>query len=268
MIPDPSVMRAIRAFDAAAPSYLIISAGLAAWAAADPSKIPVHAGDRIYLGDQDAVDDGVYRSLAALTTVTAMASCHQQKKTFFSQADPALSLVDNMLLMMGYTDRLGNVDQTFSTAINKLWILFADHEMTNSTAAFLHASSSLSDPISSAVTGISACAGPLHAGAIDLAYKRFAEIRATEGGVKSHIEDVKAKKFRLMGVGHRVYRTIDPRVGHLREMMSKLSDKVDGNPLLEVATEIENAVFNDDYFTSRKLSINADLYGSFVYAAL
>jgi citrate synthase len=268
MIPDPSVMRAVRAFDSAAPSYLIISAGLAAWAAADPSKIPVHAGDRIYLGNQDAIDDGVYRSLAALTTVTAMASCHQQKKTFFSQADPSVSLVDNMLLMMGHTDRLGNVNKTFSTAINKLWILFADHEMTNSTAAFLHASSSLSDPISSAVTGISACAGPLHAGAIDLAYKRFAEIRATEGGVKSHIEDVKAKKYRLMGVGHRVYRTIDPRVGHLREMMSKLSNKVDGNPLLEVAKEIENAVFNDDYFTSRKLSINADLYGSFVYAAL
>ena len=93
MIPDPSVMRAIRAFDAAAPSYLIISAGLAAWAAADPSKIPVHAGDRIYLGDQDAIDDDVYRLLAALTTVTAMASCHQQKKAFFSQADPLSPLL-------------------------------------------------------------------------------------------------------------------------------------------------------------------------------
>ncbi|KAH6625778.1 citrate synthase [Boeremia exigua] len=268
MVPEPSVMRAVRAFDPAAPAYLIISAGLSAWAAADPSKIPVHAGDRIYLGNMEAVDDGVYRSLAALATVTAMTSCHQQKKTFFVQSDPALSLIDNMLIMMGHTDRFGNVDKKYSNTVNKLWVLFADHEMTNSTAAYLHAASSLSDPISSMVTGISACAGPLHAGAIDLAYKRFAEIRGTDGGVKKHIEDVKAKKFRLMGVGHRVYRTVDPRVGYLREMMSKFSNEVNGNPLLEVAKEIENAVFNDDYFLSRKLSINADLYGSFVYAAL
>lgn len=268
MVPDPSVNRAVRAFAPEAPAFLIISAGLAAWAASDPSKIPVHAGDRIYLGKTKEVDAGVYRSLAALMTVTAMTSCHQQKKTFIAQADPSLSPIDNMLIMMGKVDRYGNADKKFSKAINKLWILFADHEMTNSTAAYLHAASSLSDPLSSMVTGISACAGPLHAGAIDLAYKRFAEIRATEGGVKKHMEDVKAKKFRLMGVGHRVYRTVDPRVGYLRDMMSQFQNAVNDNPLLEVAKEIENAVFNDEYFTSRKLSINADLYGSFVYAAL
>lgn len=268
MVPDPSVMRAVRAFDPAAPAYLIISAGLAAWAAADPTKIPVHAGDRIYLGKMDSVDAGVYRSLAALMTVVAMTSCHQQKQTFVAQADPSLSPIDNMLIMMGKVDRYGNADRKYSKAINQLWILFADHEMTNSTAAYLHAASSLSDPLSSMVTGISACAGPLHAGAIDLAYKRFAEIRNSEGGVKQHIEDAKNKKLRLMGVGHRVYRVLDPRVPHLREMMSKFEAQVNDNPLLEVAKEIENAVFNDEYFTSRKLSINADLYGSFVYAAL
>jgi citrate synthase len=268
MVPDPSVMRAVRAFAPEAPAFLTISAGLSAWAASDPSKIPVHAGDRIYIGKMDAVDSGVYRSLAALMVVTAMTACHQQKKPFVAQVDPALSPIDNMLIMMGKTDRFGNVDQKFSKAINKLWILFADHEMTNSTAAFLHSASSLSDPLSSMACGVAACAGPLHAGAIDLAYKRFAEIRQTEGGVKQHIDDCKAKKCRLMGVGHRVYRTVDPRVGYLRDMMSKFENEVSGNPLLEVAKEIENAVFTDDYFLSRKLSINADLYGSFVYAAL
>jgi citrate synthase len=268
MAPEASVMHAIQAFDPAAPAFLVISAGLAAWAASDPTKIPVQAGDRIYLGSMDAVDAGIYRSLAALATTVAMVSCHQQKKTFLARADPKLSLIDNMLLMMGHTDRAGNVDKRISTAINKLWILFADHEITNSTAAYLHAASSLSDPISCMVSAISACAGPLHAGAIDLAYKRFAEIHATEGGLQKHIEDVKAKKFRLMGVGHRVYRTVDPRVGFLREMLSEFSSEAIGDPLLEVAKGIEDAVFNDDYFVSRKLSINADLYGSFVYAAL
>lgn len=268
MVPDPSVMRAVRSFAPEAPAFLTISAGLAAWAASDPSKIPVHAGDRIYLGKVDMVDSGVYRALASLMTVTAMTACHQQKKTFVAQADPSLSPIDNMLIMMGKVDRYGNADKKFSNALNKLWILFADHEMTNSTAAYLHAASSLSDPLSSMVTGVAACAGPLHAGAIDLAYKRFAEIRETPGGVKAHIQGAKEKKFRLMGVGHRVYRTVDPRVGYLRDMMSKFENEVNGNPLLEVAKEIEHAVFNDDYFLSRKLSINADLYGSFVYAAL
>jgi citrate synthase len=173
-----------------------------------------------------------------------------------------------MLLMMGHTDRSGAVETKISSAMNKLWILFADHEITNSTAAYLHAASSLSDPISCMVSAISACAGPLHAGAIDLAYKRFAEIQATEGGLKRHIEDAKAKKLRLMGVGHRVYQTVDPRVSYLREMMSEFQSEGVSNPLLKVAKGIEDAVFNDDYFVSRKLSINADLYGSFVYAAL
>jgi citrate synthase len=268
MVLDASVLRAIHAFDPAAPAFLIISAGLAAWAASDPTKIPVHAGDRIYLGNMDAVDAGIYRSLAALATVVAMVSCHQQKKTFIARSDLSLSLIDNMLLMMGHTDSSGNVDKRISNAINGLWILFADHEITNSTAAYLHAASSLSDPISCMVSAISACAGPLHAGAIDLAYKRFAEIHATEGGLEKHIEDAKAKKLRLMGVGHRVYRTVDPRVSYLREMMSEFQAEGAGNPLLEVAKGIEDAVFHDDYFVSRKLSINADLYGSFVYAAL
>ncbi|KAL1655686.1 hypothetical protein SLS61_001708 [Didymella pomorum] len=268
MVPDPSVLRAIQAFNPAAPAFLVISAGLAAWAASDPTKIPVHAGDRVYLGNMEAVDAGIYRSLAALATVVAIVSCHQQNKPFIARADSNFSLIDNMLLMMGYTDRSGAVETKISSAMNKLWILFADHEITNSTAAYLHAASSLSDPISCMVSAISACAGPLHAGAIDLAYKRFAEIHATEGGLKRHIEDAKAKKLRLMGVGHRVYQTVDPRVSYLREMMSEFQSEGVSNPLLKVAKGIEDAVFNDDYFVSRKLSINADLYGSFVYAAL
>lgn len=76
------------------------------------------------------------------------------------------------------------------------------------------------------------------------------------------------KKLRLMGVSHRVYRTVDPRVNYLRELMSELEPQVTGNPLLKAAKGIEGAVLNDNYFVSRELSINADLYGPFVYAAL
>jgi citrate synthase len=268
MNPDLSVLRVIEAFSPTAETYLMISSGLCAWAAANPSTIPVCAGERTYLGNTPGTDAAIYRSIAALMTVTAIVSCHKEHRTFCANPDPALSPIDNMLHMMHRVDASGNADAKISATLNKLWILFADHEMTNSTAAFLHASSTLSDPISSAASAILSAQGPLHAGAVDLAFKRLEEISLSAGGVKQHLEDVKAKKCRAMGVGHRVYRTIDPRTIYLKRLMSDFSAEFSRNPLLEVAMAIDDAVQHDEYFTSRKLCINADLYGSFVYAAL
>jgi citrate synthase len=264
MVPDISVVRTIEDFSPTAEAYLMVAAGLCAWAASRPESIPVCAGDRLYLGNIEATDEAIHRTIAALMTVTAIVSCYKEKRKFTVDIDP----IDNMLRLMGRVDKYGNADQKTSATINRLWILFADHEMTNSTAAFLHAASSLSDPISSSASAILSAQGPLHAGAIDLAFKRFEQIRNGDGGVKQHLDDVKAKKCRAMGVGHRVYRTVDPRTGYIKQLMSQFETEIASNPLLEVAVAIEKAVQNDDYFTSRKLSINADLYGSFVYAAL
>ncbi|KNG47271.1 citrate synthase [Stemphylium lycopersici] len=268
MVPSDSVVRIIQDFDPSTEAYLMIAAGLCAWAASKPECIPVHAGDGLYLGNSEATDAAIYRSIAALMTVTAIVSCCKEKTPFVADVDPTVSPIDNMLRMMKRVDAHGNVDQKTSTTVNKLCILFADHEMTNSTAAFLHAASSLSDPISSSASAILASQGPLHAGAIDLAFRRFAQIRDARGGVKKHLEDAKAGRCRVMGVGHRVYRTVDPRITHLKQLLEQFAVEIAGNPLLEVAMEIEHAVQADEYFTSRNLGINVDLYGSFVYAAL
>jgi citrate synthase len=268
MVPDSSVIHTIEEFGPDAEAYLMIAAGLCAWAASKPESIPVCSSDSLYLGNIEAVDKAIYRTIAALMTVTAIVSCYKEKISFTINVDSSLSPIDNMLRMMGRVDKHGNADKKICATVNKLWILFADHEMTNSTAGFLHAASSLSDPISSSASAILGAQGPLHAGAIDLAFKRFEQIRNSAGGVKQHIEDVKAKKCRAMGVGHRVYRTVDPRIAHIKQLMSQLRTEIASNPLLEVAMAIEDAVHNEDYFTSRKLSVNADLYGSFVYSAL
>ncbi|KAI1386457.1 citrate synthase [Hypoxylon trugodes] len=262
MVPDQSIIRVIQAFSPDAPAYLIVAAGLTAWAASDPDSVPVYRGYSIYEKDSNAVDEGIYRSLAAFATVVAIMACHQQGKPFTPHADPTLSTIENMLIMMGRPH-----DRQAASALNKLWILFADHEITNSTAAFLNATSCLSDPISACVASVASGNGPLHGGAIDLAYKRFKQMRNKEG-VRKHMADVKAKKTRLMGVGHRVYRTIDPRIPHLHSIMADLETNVSQNPLLDVVLEIDRTVAEDPYFTSRKLSINADLYSSFAYAAL
>ncbi|KAF2730782.1 citrate synthase [Polyplosphaeria fusca] len=267
MTPDGSVTSAIHAFDPKAPAFLMITAGLSAWAASHPESVPIFAGDVLYTQDPEAVDDGIYRSLAAFAVVASITNCHQQGTPFNPAVDQKLSLIENMLIMMGRVDKHGRPIQKVYRVLNKLWILFADHEMTNSTAAFLHAASSLSDPISASIASVASANGPLHAGAIDMAYKHIQEIGSKEGVCK-HMVDVRAKKRRMMGVGHRMYRTVDPRIQYIRSLMADLSSEVEKNPLLEVALEIERTVSEDEYFTSRNLCINADLYGSFVYAGL
>ena len=219
------------------------------------------------MDDLGTVDEGVYTTLAAFATVVAATYCHQQGRQLLLKADPMLSSIENMLVMMGRADRSGKHDKHEAATLNKLWVLFADHEITNSTAAFLNATSCLSDPISACIASVASGNGPLHGGAIDLAYKAFRQMR-NKDGVRKHIDDVRAKKCRLMGVGHRIYRTVDPRIRHLRSMMAELEVGVSENPLLEVAMEIDRTVATDPYFTTRNLSINADLYSSFVYAAL
>ncbi|KAI1340858.1 citrate synthase [Xylariaceae sp. FL0016] len=284
MVPHKSVVNTIQAFryqptpfsvsykhlilhSPDAPAFLIVSAGLSAWAASSPENVPSYRGRSIYGKDAHAVEDGIYRTLAAFTTVTALTYCHQEGQACTAKPDPALSSIDNMLVMMGRTDSTGQPEPKAVAAFNKLWILFADHEITNSTSAFLNATSCLSDPVSAVAASVASANGPLHAGAIDLAYKSFAQLGSKEG-VQRHLANVRAKKCRLMGVGHRVYRTVDPRLHFIRAVLADLETTAPQSPFLEVAMEIERSVMTDSYFTSRNLSINADLYSSFAYAAL
>ena len=249
-----------------APAFLMVAAGLSAWAASNPGTVPSYAGYDIYNGG-NGVEEGIYRVLAAFPVVVAITYCHQQERKFVAVNNPSNSVIENMLVMMGQVDAGGRPSKKAVHVLNKLWILFADHEMTNSTAAFLNAASAHSDPLSSCVASVASGNGPLHGGAIDLAYKSFEQLKDKEG-VKAHMANVRDKKCRLMGVGHRVYRTVDPRLQYIRSLMAELETSEAQSPLLEVAMEIDRTVSEDPYFTKRKLSINADLYGSFVYAAL
>lgn len=242
-------------------------AGMSAWAACDPTNIPIHIGREIYLGKMDAVDEGVLRTLAAAVTVTALIYCHQHGQDL-TPPNPNASIVENILLMMGFVDETTKrPDPKIIRILNSLWIVYADHEMTNSTAAGLHVGSTLADPMTLCTASVCAGSGPLHAGAIDLAYKMFERI-GTKDNIGQVIADVKAKKYRLFGYGHRIYKTVDPRVKHLQGMLHELSANVEGNPYLSVAMEIDRIASADSYFTSRNLKVNADLYGCFVFSAM
>jgi citrate synthase len=106
-------------------------------------------------------------------------------------------------------------------------------------------------------------------GAIDLAYKGF-EMVGSVHNVPYLIKAVKAKQQRLFGYGHRIYKTVDPRIKFIRQMIDTQvkEKKRDVPPALQIALAIDDLASNDEYFTSRKLSANADLYGALLYTAL
>lgn len=228
-------------------------------------------GEPQYLGKQQAVDEAVIRTLAIFATAIALVYCHKRGRKF-QQPHPEGSFIGNVLLMMGIVEPNRQMqppqpNRKIEECFQRLWILYADHEMTNSTAAFLHAASTLTDPLSCCLTGIVSAYGPLHGGAIDLAYQGFEKV-GTPANVPTLITAVKAKKQRLFGYGHRIYKVVDPRTKFIRQLMDEHQDKLQANPLLQVALEIDRVASEDPYFTSRNLKANADLYGCFLYTAL
>ena len=210
------------------------------------------------------IDKALMRTISSIAVIVSLVYRRQHNKAFTPPA-PDGSFISNILLMMGLVEEDSGVPSPkIVDCLERLWILYLDHEMTNSTTAFLHVASTLADQISCCTAYVASGNGPLHAGAVDLAYGNLQRLGTPEG-VPGLIVDVKARKYRLYGYGHRIYKTVDPRI---KNMLDELSERKHDNPLLAVALEIDRIASTDEYFTSRDLKANADLYGCFVYTAL
>lgn len=246
----------------------MVLAGLAAYASSAPASIPMMADNAfMYQGDMEVIDKAIIHTMSSMVVIVALVYCHQHGEEF-TPPDPNRSFISNLLLMMGFEKKHGKVPiSRVIEYLERLWILYSDHEMSNSTSAFLHVASTLADPISCCTAYVAAGNGPLHAGAIDLAYKTFARLE-TPDRVPALIAQVKAKKSRLFGYGHRIYKTVDPRSKLISKLLKEVQKESKDEPLLAVAMEIDRIASEDEYFTSRKLKVNADLYGCFVYTAL
>ena len=239
----------------------MILAGLSAFAASDRIISATYRQQKpMFHGNVEVASQALTRAIGYYASTVALIYCHKRDKAF-TNPEPGRSLLGNLLLMMGIKD------PKVEKCLNKLWILYADHEMTNSTAAVLHAGSTLADPVSCGISGMVSAYGPLHGGAIDLAYDAFRQI-GTPKNVPFFIEMVKKKKARLFGYGHRVYKTRDPRATLIEELMQEYHEAVDANPLLRVAMAIDKTANEDPYFVERGLKANADLLGCFLYTAM
>ncbi len=156
-------------------------------------------------------------------------------------------------------------------ALNKLFILHADHEQNCSTSTVRMVGSSHAGLFASISAGVSALWGPLHGGANQAVLEMLEEIQKNGGDAEKYMAKAKDKEdpFRLMGFGHRVYKNFDPRA----KIIKKAADEVLAtlgvtDPILAIAKRLEEAALVDDYFVSRKLYPNVDFYSGIIYRAL
>ncbi len=159
-------------------------------------------------------------------------------------------------------------DPILERAMDVLFILHADHEQNCSTSAMRGVGSSQADPFSATAAAAAALYGPLHGGANERVLRMLNQIGSTEN-VAGFIEKVKAGEAgRLMGFGHRVYKSYDPRAVVIKELAHQVFSVTGVNPLLEIALELERVALEDDYFVSRKLYPNVDFYSGIIYQAM
>ena len=152
-------------------------------------------------------------------------------------------------------------------ALDVLFILHADHELNCSTAAMRHIASSQVDPYSACAGAACALYGPLHGGANE-AVLRMLERIGTKDRVPAFIEGVKQRKEKLMGFGHRVYRSYDPRAKVIRRIAEEVFAVTGKEPLIEVALALEKAALNDEFFKKRSLFPNVDFFTGIIYKAI
>jgi citrate synthase len=152
-------------------------------------------------------------------------------------------------------------------ALDVLFILHADHEQNCSTSAMRSIGSSQVDPYSALAGAAAALYGPLHGGANEAVLRMLNEIGSKQN-IPAFIKRVKAGDGRLMGFGHRVYKSYDPRAKIIKRMADLVFEVTGKNPLLESALELERIALEDDYFVSRRLYPNVDFYSGLIYQAM
>ena len=158
-------------------------------------------------------------------------------------------------------------DPILERALDVLFILHADHEQNCSTSAVRSVGSSQVDPYSAVAAGVAALYGPLHGGANEAVIRMLLEIDSVDR-IPWFIKSVKGGEKRLMGFGHRVYKSYDPRAKIIKKIAHDVFAATGKNPLIDIAVELERIALEDDYFVKRKLYPNVDFYSGITYQAM
>jgi citrate synthase len=234
---------------------------------ASVSALSTFYPDARHIKDADNRKLQITRLIAKMPTLGAFAFRHQQGKPYV-YPDNSLSYTANFLAMLfKMSEPAYAADQRLIHALEVLFILHADHEQNCSTNAVRSVGSAEADPYSAVAAGIGALFGPLHGGANEAVLKMLKRVKHT-GNIPDFIDGVKAGKEKLMGFGHRVYKSFDPRAKIIKQACDDVFEVTGVNPLLKVAIELEKIALEDEYFVKRKLYPNVDFYSGLIYEAL
>lgn len=225
--------------------------------------------DSLDINNPEHREISALRLIAKVPTIAAMTYKYSIGEPFIYPKNK-FSYVENFMYMMFATpaeEYLPN--PKLVRALERIFILHADHEQNASTSTVRLAGSSGANPFACVASGIAALWGPAHGGANEAVLKMLEDI-----GDVSHVEDfmkgVKDKKYRLMGFGHRVYKNMDPRASVMRdtcyEVLKEL--KLENDPMFKMALALEQIALKDQYFIDRKLYPNVDFYSGIVLRAL
>ncbi len=212
-----------------------------------------------------------YRLIAKMPTIAAMAYKYSIGQPFMYPQNN-LAYADNFLQMtFGVPCEPYKVNPVLAKAMDRIFILHADHEQNASTSTVRLSGSSGANPFACIAAGIATLWGPAHGGANEAVLKMLAEI-GHKDRIPEFIKRVKDKNegVRLMGFGHRVYKNYDPRAKVMaktcQEVLGELGIKND--PLLDIAVELERIALQDEYFVSKKLYPNVDFYSGIILKAM
>ncbi len=254
----PSVQDLITTFQSDAHPMSVFQSAVAALSACYPEAKDV-ASEAVRRRQE-------YRLIGCTPTIAAYSYRHAAGLPIV-EPDPSLAFTENFLRMLFKGEGEYQADPVLARALDVLFILHADHEQNCSTSTMRNVGSSHADPYASAASAVGALYGPLHGGANEAVLKMLAQIGSVER-VPEFIKQVKNHEALLMGFGHRVYKSYDPRARIIKKTADEVFKVTGLNPLLEIAVELERIALQDDYFVKRKLYPNVDFYSGLIYQAM
>jgi citrate synthase len=225
--------------------------------------------------DSTNVDDprqreiSAHRLIAKMPTIAARAFKYSVGQPFVSPRNDVPYAENFLRMSFSVPAEDWKPNPVLTRAMDRIFILHADHEQNASTSTVRLAGSSGANPFACIAAGIACLWGPSHGGANEEALNMLEEI-GTVDRIPEYVQGVKDRKYRLMGFGHRVYKNYDPRAKVMQktchEVLAEVGDSDD--PLLKVAMELEKIALNDPYFVDRKLYPNVDFYSGITLRAL
>ncbi len=260
---DESVVNVIKSFKRDTHPMAILCSAVAALAGVYHNEIDITCPESRKLT--------AFRLIGQMPTLSAMVHKHRKGEEFIAP-DASLGYAENYLHMtFGKAGEAPNVSQTLAKAMDRIFVLHADHEQNASTSTVRLSGSSGTNPFAAIAAGISTLWGPSHGGANEAVLEMLEEIGTVEN-IESCVARAKDKTsgFRLMGFGHRVYKNFDPRAKVMKQTCDEVLGELglENSPLLAIAKRLEQIALEDPYFISKKLYPNVDFYSGIILKAI